>query len=57
MMCETWKDYFVNLYDLNTEEWVAVNMCGFNDARMGAYFLGEPVSRTEVEVRVKNLKL
>ena len=31
-------------------------MCGFDRVQRGNYFRGEPIRRTEVEVRVGNLK-
>ena len=31
-------------------------MCGFDGIRRGNYFVGEPVGRAEVEVRVGRLK-
>ena len=31
-------------------------MCGLHGARKGNYFGGEPIGRTEVEVRVEKLK-
>ena len=31
-------------------------MCGFNGVRRGNFFGGEPIRRTEVEVRVGKLK-
>ena len=31
-------------------------MCGFDGVRRGNYFGGEPIRRTEVEVRVGKLK-
>ena len=51
---KAWKENFENLYSGDTEEEVAFN--GFDGARRGSYFGGEPIRRTEVEVRVKRLK-
>ena len=47
------KDYFEDLYNIDIEEQVGVHMCGFGGVqKSGNYFGGEPVRRTEVEVRV-----
>ena len=51
-----WKEYVEDLYNIDTQEEVAVNMCGFDGIRRGNYFGGEPVGRAEVEVRVDKLK-
>ena len=52
-----WKEYFEDLYNINTQEEVAVHMCGFDWIRRGNYFRGEPIRRVEeVEVRVGKLK-
>ena len=51
-----WKDYFENLYNIDTQEKVAVHMCGFYGIRRGNYFGGEPIGRADVEVRVGKLK-
>ena len=47
-----WMEYFEDLYNIDTQEQVAVYMCGFDGIRRGSYFGGEPIGRTEVEVRV-----
>ena len=49
----TWKEYFEDLYNVETEEEVTINRWSFDGARRGNYFGEEPVSRNEVEVRVK----
>ena len=51
-----WKKYFEYLYDIDTQEDIAVHMCGFDGIRRGNYFGGEPIGRAEVEVRVSKLK-
>ena len=51
-----WKEYFEDLYNIDTQEQVAVHMCGFDGIQRGNYFGGEPVGRAEVEVRVGELK-
>ena len=47
-----WKEYFEDLYDIDTQQQVAVHMCDFNGIH---YFGGEPIRRTEVEVRVEKI--
>ena len=54
-MENAWKEYFEDLHNVDTEEWVAVNTCVFDGGRGGNYFGGGPVRRTEAEVRVQNL--
>ena len=34
----TWKDCFENLYNMDTQEQVAVEMCGFGGVQRGNYF-------------------
>ena len=51
-----WKKYFEDLYNVDTQEQVAVHMCGFDAIRRGKYFGEEPIRKTEVEVRVGKLK-
>ena len=50
-----WKEYFEDLYNINTQEEVAVHMCDFDGIRRGNYFGGEPIGRAEVEGRVGKL--
>ena len=50
------KDYFEELCNIDTQEKVEVHMCGFDGAWRVNYALGEPIRRTEVEVRVGNHK-
>ena len=45
-----WKEYFEDLYNIDTQEQVA--LMGFR----GNYFRGEPIGRAEVEVRIRKLK-
>ena len=49
------KEYFENLYYMNTQEQVEVHICGYDGTRKGN-FLEEPIMRTEVEVKVGKLK-
>ena len=53
-----WKEYFEDLYNIDTQEEDAVHMCGFDMIQRGnyAYFRGEPIGRADVEVRVPKLK-
>ena len=51
-----WK-YFEDLYNIDTQEEVAVDMCGFDGIRRGNYIGGEPTGRVEVEMRVGRLKI
>ena len=41
---------------IDTQEKVAVHMCGFDGIWRGNYFKEEPIGRAEVEVRVSKLK-
>ena len=41
-----WKDYFEDLYNIDTQEQVSVHMCGFDGVWRGNYFGGEPIRRT-----------
>ena len=51
-----WKEYFEDLYNIDTQEQVAVHMWGFDGVRRGIYFREEPIRTTEVEVRMWKLK-
>ena len=51
-----WNEYFEDLYNIDTQEEIAVHMCGFDGIQRGNYFGKEPIRRTEVEVRVGKLK-
>ena len=51
-----WKEYFEDLYNIDTQKQVAVHMCGFDGFRRGNYFGGEVIRRTKVEARVGKLK-
>ena len=55
-MRRTRKEYFEDLYNIDTQEQVAVPICGFDGIRRFNYFGGEPIRRAEVEVRVGKLK-
>ena len=51
-----WNKYFEDLYDVDTQEQVAVHMRGFDGIRRREYFGGEPIGRAEVFVRVVKIK-
>ena len=40
-----WKEYFEDLYNIDTQEQVAVHMCIFDGIQRGNYFRGEPIGR------------
>ena len=48
----SWKEYYEDLYNIDTQEEVTVLMSGFDEVRRGNYFGGEPIRKTEVEVKV-----
>ena len=52
-----WKEYFEDLYNTNTQEQIAVYMCGFDGIQRGNYFRGDPIGKAEVEVRVGKLQV
>ena len=45
------KKYFEDLYNVDTQEHVAIHICSFDEILRGNYFGGEPIWRAEVEVR------
>ena len=47
---------FEELYKIDTQEQVAVHMCGFNVGQSGNYFRVVPVMRAELEVRLGKLQ-
>ena len=51
-----WKEYFEDLYTIDTQEQVAFHMCGFDGVQRGNCFRGEPIRRAEFEVRVGEFK-
>ena len=38
-----WKEYFEDLYNIDSQEQIAVHMCGFYGIWRGNYFGGEPI--------------
>ena len=55
-MRRIWKEYFEDLYNIDTQEKVAVHMYDFDRIWRGNYFGEEPIGRAEVEARVGKLK-
>lgn len=53
---ERWKEYFVELYNVGTQEGANVNMFGFAGVKRVMYRGQEPISWCEVEKAVKKLK-
>ena len=51
-----WKEYFEDLYNIDTQEQFAVHMCGFDGVWRGNYFGRELIMRTKVEAWVGKLK-
>ena len=51
-----WKEYFADLYNIDTREKVAVHACGFDGIRRGNYLREEPIGRAEIEARMGKLK-
>ena len=51
-----WKTCFEDLYNIDTQEQLAVHICGFDEVRTASYLGGEPTRRTEIEVKVEKLK-
>ena len=51
-----WMNYFVNLYNEDTKEQIAIRMCSFGDVQKDNYFGGEPVKRVKMELRVGELR-
>ena len=48
------KDPSEDMYSMDTNEQVAVHMCGFGDVQENNYFVGKPV-RTQVKVKIGKL--
>ena len=46
-----------NYYNIDTQEQVAVYMCGFDSFKKGNYFGGKEIRRTEVKVRLRKLRM
>ena len=44
-----WKEYFEGLFNIDTQEQIAVNICGFDCIQRGNQFGGEPIGRTELK--------
>ena len=41
---------------MDTEEWIAANICGFDDARSNCFGWREAIRRAEVEVKLKKIE-
>ena len=50
------REYFEDVYNVDTQGQVAVYMCDFDGIQKDNYFGGEPIGRVEVEMRVGKLK-
>ena len=50
------EEYSEDLYNIDTQEQVAVHMCVFDGIQRDNYFGGEPIGRADVEVSVGKLK-
>ena len=50
------KENFEDLYNIDTQEQVAIHICSFDGVRRGNYFGGEPIRRAEVELRMGKVK-
>ena len=55
-MRRIWKEYCGVLYNIDAQEQDAVHWCDFDGVRGGNYFGGEPIRRTEVELRLWKLR-
>src|SRR5678816_1748842 len=51
-----WKEHFEILHNINSNDEVLVNVCGFDSARRNRYFGDEVISEEEVMGRVRKLK-
>ena len=51
-----WKEHFENLHNINSNDEVLVNVCGFDGTRRNRYFGDEVISKEEVMGRVRKLK-
>ena len=49
---EIWE-YFQDMYNVDRENEVTVKMNGFDGAKRGNYFRGEPTSRAEKSLRME----
>ena len=43
-----WKEYFEDLYNIDTQKEVTLHMCGFDGIRRGSCFVGEPMKNENV---------
>ena len=47
---------FGDLYNIESQEQVAIHMCGFDGVQRSHYFGEDPIKRTELDARVRKLK-
>ena len=52
---QTWKEYFKDLYNVDTEEQITVSMCEPEGARKVNYFGEQSMRKFEAEARMKRL--
>ena len=57
MICKRFLKYFENFYNVDTPNKIEVGMYIFYGDRTIVYYGGKPVSRNEVEIKVKKLKM
>ena len=50
-MQRIYKEYFEDLYNVDTQEPVTVHMFGFDGIWIGYYFRGGPIGRRQVRMR------
>ena len=51
-----WKEYYEDLYNMDTQEQVTVHMCDIDGVWKSNNFGGELIKRMEFEVRVGKIK-
>ena len=51
-----WKEYLQDMYKMDAKDRVIVNMFKIGIVGRSRYFLEEPESRTQVKVRVRELR-
>ena len=51
-VCRMWREYFEDLYNMDTQKQVSVHMCGFNVVQRSIFFGEELIGSNEGELRV-----
>ena len=51
-VCRMWREYFEDLYNMDTQKQVSVHMCGFNVVQRSISFGEELIGSNEGELRV-----